>query len=93
MVRTLSGGIFCALFVVALLSSRVSAGGLAVYGGKIEADVVPGNDYSYSIDVGNNSDAPMRIQVQVKGYAVILSGEADMPGEEKHVHGIGRLAG
>jgi hypothetical protein len=57
--------VLCLLVVVA---SPVLAGGLTVIGGKVEASVTPGNDYSYAMRVMNTSDAAMDIGVEVKGY-------------------------
>lgn len=62
----------CLLLV---LASPVLAGGLTVYGGKIETSVEPGGDYVYNIKVKNTSDGPMDIAVEVKGYGTSI-GEA-----------------
>lgn len=66
-------GIIGLIFGVCLLlalASPVLAGGLTVYGGKIESSVSPGNDYSYTMKVENTSDTPMDIAVEVKGYGM-----------------------
>ncbi len=59
-----------ALCLLPALSVPVSAGGLTVYGGKIETSVVPGSDNTYTMEVANTSDAPMEIGVEVKGYGM-----------------------
>ena len=63
-------GAVLAVFLFMVLASPVLAGGLSVAGGKIETSVSPGNNYSYTIGVQNNSDAPMDIGVAVKGYGL-----------------------
>jgi len=63
-------GTVLALCVLFALTSPVLAGGLTVYGGKIESSVNPGGNYSYTMTVENTSDAPMDIGVEVKGYGM-----------------------
>lgn len=63
-------GIVMAVCLLLVFASPVLAGGLTVYGGKIETSVKPGNDYSYTIKVENTSDKPMDIGVEVKGYGM-----------------------
>lgn len=62
--------IVLAVFLLLTLASPALAGGLTVYGGKIETPVSPGNDYSYTMKVENTSDEPMDIGVEVKGYGI-----------------------
>jgi len=62
--------IVLAVFLLLAPASPVLAGGLTVYGGKIETSVSPGNDYSYTMKVENTSDDPMDIGVEVKGYGI-----------------------
>ena len=62
--------IVLAICLLLTLASPVLAGGLTVYGGKIETSVSPGNDYSYTMKVENTSDDPMDIGVEVKGYGI-----------------------
>jgi hypothetical protein len=47
-----------------------AAGGLTVYGGKLETSVTPGSNNTYNMEVANTSDAPMDIGVAVKGYGM-----------------------
>jgi hypothetical protein len=61
-------GALLALCLFLVFTFPVLAGGLTVYGGKIESSVTPGKDYSYTMTVANTSDAPMDIGVEVKGY-------------------------
>jgi hypothetical protein len=63
-------GTVLAVCLLLALISPVLAGGLTVYGGRIETSVSPGNDYSYTRKVENTSDAPMDIGVEVKGYGM-----------------------
>lgn len=63
-------GIVLAVCLLLALASPALAGGLTVYGGKIETSVSPANDYSYTMKVANTSDAPMDIGVEVKGYGI-----------------------
>ena len=58
-----------------LTSTALAAGGLSVSGGKINATVSPGGNSSYNITVGNTSDKPMDIGVEVEGYGVSLSND------------------
>ena len=58
-----------------LTSTALAAGGLSVSGGKIDATVSPGSNSSYIIAVGNTSDQPMDIGVEVEGYGVSLSND------------------
>jgi P pilus assembly chaperone PapD len=58
-----------------LTSTALAAGGLSVSGGKINATVSPGGNSSYIITVGNTSDKPMDIGVEVEGYGVSLSND------------------
>ena len=59
--------VFCLLLA---LASPALAGGLTVVGGKIDALVSSGCDYSYTMKVKNTSDAPMDIGIEVKGYGM-----------------------
>jgi P pilus assembly chaperone PapD len=61
-------GVFSALGVSLLLAMPALAGGLTVYGGKIESPVAPGQTYTYTMKVENSSDQPMDISAEVKGY-------------------------
>jgi hypothetical protein len=48
--------------------------GLKVVGAKIDAEVTPGNVAVYDIQVVDNSDAPMDIVIEVKGYGLSADG-------------------
>jgi P pilus assembly chaperone PapD len=63
--------IILAVLLLFVIVCPVLAGGLTVSGGKIDDLVSPANDYSYTMKVENNSDAPMDVGVQVKGYGML----------------------
>jgi hypothetical protein len=63
------GGTVLGLCLLVVIASPALAGGLTVYGGKIDSAVAPGGTYSYAMKVENGSDAPMDIAVDIKGYA------------------------
>lgn len=50
-----------------------AAGGLTVFGGKIETVVIPGSSTTFTMEVANTTDAPMDIGVEVKGYGMSTS--------------------
>jgi hypothetical protein len=54
--------------LVSVLAIPALAGGLTVFGGKIETGAETGRDYSYSMKVQNTSDASLDIAVEIKGY-------------------------
>jgi len=60
--------LFMGLCLVLALGQPALAG-LRVVGAKIEAEVSPGSSNAYEMNVGNTSDAPMDIVVEVRGYA------------------------
>jgi hypothetical protein len=62
-------GTVLGLCLMLAVVSPTFAGGLTVYGGKIDSPVASGGTYNYTMKVENTSDAPMEIAVEVKGYA------------------------
>jgi len=57
-----------------LVLAQPALAGLKVVGAKIEAEVSPGSETTYNIQVVDNSDAPMDIAIEVKGYGLSPDG-------------------
>jgi hypothetical protein len=73
-----------ALGLAAVLAVPTLAGGLTVFGGKVETSAQPGREYYYSMKVENTSDASSDVAVEIKGYGtesenpfVVLDSEND----------------
>jgi len=69
-IRGIIGLCLVADLLLALSLPISAAGGLTVYGGKIETSVTPASNNSYTMEVANTSDTPMEIGVEVKGYGM-----------------------
>jgi len=65
--------ILLALTLILALAQPALAG-LKVVGAKIEAEVTPGSEATYNIQVVDNTDAPMNIAIAVKGYGMTAEG-------------------
>lgn len=69
-------GLLASLLALGLILAlaQPALAGLRVVGAKIEAQVSPGSETSYNIKVVDNSDVPMDIAIEVKGYGTSAEG-------------------